>query len=204
MKISKKNIATISLLFPFLVYTFISLRPMPKAEESFNYCIGECICTLDRIGNAVYYLSTGNSNNGFPIEYKKDVQCSQYKITSDTSSIDLIQECLRRGLIKNNDICCPHSRKNFLVVSFPAFKFASIPWAEENKGFMDETSVIPVVIDQPNSHSYSRLWLFIFKLLNHGNSPLTVPVLYSDGSVRTLSKEDAEEIILKYCPIPIE
>ena len=62
-------------------------------------------------------------------------------------------------------------------------------------------------MDRPDSHRESAFLLAMFRLYPwyrySGKLALTSRVLYSDGSIEVLSREDAEKLIAAKSPVPI-
>ena len=120
------------------------------------------------------------------------------EITPDMTVADLIREALRREFLIEKDLCCPHSKRPYLVFPVPA----SVLLQPE-----DPQNRIPIVMDYPDSHMETdfRVKLFMARDSHTGKKyHLTARVLYADGGVGTISMEEAEQLVSKYSPVPIE
>ena len=131
-------------------------------------------------------------------EIWQEVNETPPEITPDMTVADLIREALRREFLIEKDLCCPHSKRPYLVFPVPA----SVLLQPE-----DPQNRIPIVMDYPDSHMETdfRVKLFMARDSNTGKKyHLTARVLYADGGVGTISREEAEQLVSKYSPVPIE
>lgn len=120
------------------------------------------------------------------------------EITPDMTVADLIREALRREFLIEKDLCCPHSKRPYLVFPVPA----SVLLQPE-----DPQHRIPIVMDCPDSHMETDFMVKLFMARDSHTGKkyhLTARVLYADGSVGTISMEEAEQLVSKYSPVPIE
>ena len=65
----------------------------------------------------------------------------------------------------------------------------------------------PVLMDRPGAHMESAKLMMIYRVfsLKKGlSAALSSRVLYSDGSIGVISREEAEKLILEHAPKPIE
>jgi len=137
-----------------------------------------CSTKLDRLGKLLFSCSN----------------CTDYKLKESVSELnsnpmvsDLIQEMVRKGLLDYNDICCSKS-------SHPYYIF---PVSIDSLILNERSNRVPILMDAPDSHRENPLLMGISYLWhwNWGKYACSVRVLYSDGSVADLSKEEAERLI---------
>ena len=66
---------------------------------------------------------------------------------------------------------------------------------------------VPVLMDLPDAHRESAFLMSMFRLYPwyrySGKLALTSRVLYSDWSIETLTREEAEKLIAEKSPVPI-
>lgn len=107
---------------------------------------------------------------------------------------DLIQEALRNGVLNEKDCCCIQNGRPYLVFSVDASVLSPF-----------ENQRIPIIMDYPDSHMEEAFIMRIFRVMNPEAEELslTARVLYSDGCVRVLSKEEAERLMYELSPRPI-
>ena len=152
-----------------------------------NAYTGECIIGLHRLGEAMYNLvnHTDESESAFELRPEHTVS-------------DLIREIVSRGNLPPESVCCRYG-DGLPYLVFP--ELASV-FAKDN-----EAPRVPVLMDRPDSHRESAFLMAMFRLYhwhwNSGKLALTSRVLYSDGSIETLSREDAEKLIAEKSPVPI-
>ena len=131
-------------------------------------------------------------------EVWQEVNETPPEITPDMTVADLIREALRREFITGNDLCCPHSKRPYLVFPVPA----SVLLQPD-----DPQHRIPIVMDCPDSHMETDFMVKLFMARDSYTGKkyhLTARVLYADGSVGTISMEEAEQLVSKYSPVPLE
>ena len=120
------------------------------------------------------------------------------EITQDTTILDLIQEAVRRRDLGSEMLCCPYSKRPYLVFPMPA----SVLLQPE-----DPQHRIPIVMDCPDSHMETDFMVKLFMARDSYTGKkyhLTARVLYADGSVGTISMEEAEKLVSKYSPVSVE
>ena len=122
------------------------------------------------------------------------------EVTPDMTVDDLIREALRQDILDGGPggkyLCCARTGEPYLV--FPAPASALLQDPEPHKR-------IPVVMDPPHAHDESRLLTFICRLF-YGHCAKyisTARVLYADGGSESISCEEAEELVRKYHPEPL-
>ena len=131
-------------------------------------------------------------------EIWQEVNETPPEITPDMTVADLIREALRREFLIEKDLCCPHSKRPYLVFPVPA----SVLLQPE-----DPQHRIPIVMDCPDSHMETDFMVKLFMARDSHTGKkyhLTARVLYADGGVGTISMEEAEQLVSKYSPVPIE
>ena len=147
----------------------------------------DCIVGLNRLGEVMYDL----------VNHPDEAEPA-FKLRPEQSVSDLIGEIVSRGTLPPKDVCCKYGDGlPYLVFSEPASVFL-----EDNEG-----PRVPVLMDRPDSHRESAFLMSMFSLYhwhwNKGKLANTSRVLYSDGSIGTLSREDAEKLIAAKSPVPI-
>ena len=148
---------------------------------------GECTIGLHRLGVFMYDLvnHTDESETAFELR-------PEHTVT------DLIREIVGRGNLPPEDVCCRYGDGlPYLVFPVSASVFL--------KDY--EAPRVPVLIDRPDSHRESEFLMSMFRLYhwhwNKGKLANTSRVLYSDGSIETLTRKDAEKLIAEKSPVPI-
>ena len=122
------------------------------------------------------------------------------EITPDMTVADLIREAVRQGILSEGRngkyLCCPRSGEPYLVFSERASVLLQKPEPHKH---------IPIVIDPPNAHDESRLTMFICRLFHMHSTDyaFTARVLYANGTIGTLTREEAEKLVAERSPMPI-
>lgn len=155
----------------------------------------DCISQLHQIGDCLYYLTHPDK-----MEESLRDKVEPVEITPDMTVDDLIREALRQDILDGGPggkyLCCARTGEPYLV--FPAPASALLQEPEPHKR-------IPVVMDPPHAHDESRLLTFICRLF-YGHCAKyisTARVLYADGGSESISCEEAEELVRKYHPEPL-
>ena len=148
---------------------------------------GDCIVGLNRLGEVMYDL----------VNHPDEAEPA-FKLRPEQSVSDLIREIVNRGTLPPKDVCCKYGDGlPYLVFPEPVSVFL-----KDN-----EEQRVPVLMDRPDSHRESAFLMSMFRLYhwhwNKGKLANTSRVLYSDGSIVTLSREDAEKLIAAKSPVPI-
>ena len=148
---------------------------------------GDCTIALHRLGVFMYDLVNHTDESGTAFELRPE-----HTVT------DLIQEIVNRGNLPPEDVCCRYGDGlPYLVFPEPASVFLKD----------DEAPRVPVLMDRPDSHRESAFLMTMFWLYhwhwNKGKLARTSRVLYSDGSIETLTRKDAEKLIAEKSPVPI-
>ena len=146
-----------------------------------------CIGDLNRLGEFMYDLVN-----------HPDESEPAFELRPEHTVSDLIGEIVNRGTLPPKDVCCKYGDGlPYLVFSEPASVFL-----KDN-----QEQRVPVLMDRPDSHRESAFLMSMFCLYhwhwNKGKLADTSRVLYSDGSIGTLSREDAEKLIAEKSPVPI-
>ena len=154
-----------------------------------------CTATLGgHIGRVLYNMARPDEDP----EFWQGVMEPLPEITPDMTVADLIREALQRKFIPEEELCCPYSKRPYLVFPAPA----SVLLQPENPQHR-----IPIVMDCPDSHMETDFMVKLFMARDSHTGKkyhLTARVLYADGGVGTINMEEAEELVSKYSPVPIE
>jgi len=156
----------------------------------------DCLLNLRHIGEGLYYLTHPDKA---PEKLRGEIK--PVKITPDTTVADLIRKALRQEVLYEGPdgkyLLCARTGEPYLVFSVPASElFPAI----------DPHDRIPIVMDPPAAHDESKSFAFVCRLF-YGHSAKyisTVRVLYADGGIVSISREEAEELVRKYHPEPMD
>ena len=172
---------------------------------------GDCIQQLNFIDEAMLYLVTGDCiNDSYRSLFETDDQEPPFELRSEHTVSDLVREALRRDLLEGKDVCDMRGdRQPYLVFPVPA----SWLWHDYlvKKGIRepskDVPEKVPVLMDPPGAHMESAKLMMIYRVfsLKKGlSAALSSRVLYSDGSIGVISREEAEKLVSDYSPMPLE
>ena len=173
---------------------------------------GDCISQLNFIDEAMYYLVTGDCiNDSYRSRFENNDREPPFEIRPEHTVSDLVREALRRGLLEEKDVCDMRGdRQPYLVFPVPA----SWMWHDYfvKKGLREPSEEdipekVPVLMDPPGAHMESAKLMMIYRIftLKKGlSSALSSRVLYSDGSIGVISREEAEKLVSDLSPEPIE
>lgn len=114
-------------------------------------------------------------------------------ITPDMTVSDVIRAAIRDGEIDGKHLVCARDGRSYLVFPAPA----SVLRLER------EMEHVPIVMDRPDAHEEGAFVTAAFRLIRQ-DAPVTVRVLYSDGILEVVSREDAERLVAAHSPQPIE
>ena len=119
------------------------------------------------------------------------------EITPDMTVADLLREALRQNLLDETGLRCPQSKKPYLVFSEPASVLLQEP---------EPHNRIPIVMDPPDAHDEGKWTMFVCRLLfsRSAEYAFTARVLYADGGIETISREEAEKLVAKRSPVPFK
>ena len=122
-------------------------------------------------------------------------EVERVEITPDMTVADLLREALRQDLLDETGLRCPQSKKPYLVFSEPA----SVLLQEEAPH-----NRIPIVMDPPDAHDEGKWTMFICRLFfsRSAEYAFTARVLYADGGIKILSREEAEKLVAERSPVP--
>lgn len=208
-----KNIALFFLVILLvLVGSCIFLEPYQHRAIHARLYVTDCMGELDHIGLILYYLARPDeepellnasvivvSANGEkvsePWSWRREGDIPP-KITEDTTILDFVQEAVRRGDLGCERLCCPYSKRPYLVFPVPASVLLQ-PYDPQHR--------IPIIMDCPDSHVETDFMVKLFMARDSYTGKkyhLTARVLYADGSVGTISMEEAEQLVSKYSPVP--
>ena len=171
----------------------------------------ECVSQLDKIDEAMYYLVTGDCiNSSYRALFENNNQDPPFEIRPEHTVSDLVREALRRDLLEEKDVCDMRGgRQPYLVFPVPA----SWMWHDYfvKKGIREPAKDVPektpVLMDRPGAHMESAKLMMIYRIftLRTGlSAALSSRVLYSDGSIGVISREEAEKLVSDLSPEPIE
>ena len=210
-----KNIALFFLVILLvLVGSCIFLEPYQHRAIHARLYVTDCMGELCHIGHILYYLARPDEEPKLlnasvivvtadgervsePWSWRREGDIPP-EITQDTTILDLIQEAVRRRDLGSERLCCPYSKRPYLVFPVPA----SVLLQPD-----DPQHRIPIVMDSPDSHVETdfRVKLFMGRDSHTGKKyHLTARVLYADGSVGTISMEEAEKLVAEQHPVPLE
>ena len=175
--------------------TFIDSRYHHDAHRILGNA-SDCMSQLHHIGEGLYYLTHPDKMSE---ELRGEIE--PVKVTPDMTVADLIREALRQEMISRRPhvdyLCCARTGEPFLVFPAPA----SILLQKE-----DPHNRIPIIMDPPDAHDESKSLTFVCQLF-YGfcvKYISTARVLYSDGGIETISREEAEKLVAEQHPVPLE
>ena len=193
-----------------LVWFIGNVAYQHRAMVTYLYT-GDCIQQLDFIDEAMLYLVTGDCINGsYRSRFETDDREPPFEIRPEHTAADLIREALRRDLLEGKDVCDMRGdRQPYLVFPVPASwlwhdYFVKKGIREPSKDVPEKT---PVLMDRPGAHMESAKLMMIYRVfsLKKGlSAALSSRVLYSDGSIGVITREEAEKLILEHAPQPID
>lgn len=114
-------------------------------------------------------------------------------VTPDRMVPDVIRAALRDGELDEKHLCCVRDWRSYLVFPAPA----SVLRLEK------EPEHVPIVMDRPDAHEEGAFVTTAYRLIR-GKDPANVRVLYSDGTLEVVSREEAERLVSALSPRPIE
>ena len=114
-------------------------------------------------------------------------------ITPDMTVSDVIRAAMRDGEIDGKHLVCARDGRSYLVFPAPA----SVLRLER------EMEHVPIVMDRPDAHEESAFVTATFRLLRKSD-PVNARVLYADGILEVVNREDAEQLLAAHSPVPIE
>ena len=145
----------------------------------------DCIVSLNRLGEVMYDL----------VNHPDEAEPA-FKLRPEHTVSDLIREIVNRGTLPPKDVCCKYGDGlPYLVFSEPASVLLQEP--EPHKR-------IPIVMDPPDAHNEGKWTMFICRLFfsRSAEYAFTARVLYADGGIRILSREEAEKLVAEHSPVP--
>ena len=113
--------------------------------------------------------------------------------TPDRTVSDVIRAALRDKELDKKYLCCARDGRSYLVFPAPA----SVLRLEK------EMEHVPIVMDRPDAHREGAFVTTAYRLIR-GKDPANVRVLYSDGLLEVVSREEAERLVSALSPRPIE
>jgi len=194
--ILKRGCFTLLVIVTLLIGSCSVLSIFEEDAYKLKWRASECISNLSQIGKGLHYGLTHPDD--LPESMPRDAK--MIEITPDMMVADLLQEVLRRGILDPGQngkyLRCAQSGDPFLVLPVPASAL-----------FLDSRDRIPIAMDPPDAHHVdNKLLMTIYRLLypHCAEYALTARVLYSDGSVGVISREEAEKLVMEQSPVPIE
>ena len=115
------------------------------------------------------------------------------EITPDMTVPDVIRAAIRDREIDGKHLVCARDGRSYLVFPAPA----SVLRLER------EMEHVPIVMDRPDAHEESAFVTAAFRLLRK-EDPVNARVLYADGILEVVSREEAERLVAAHSPQPIE
>ena len=115
------------------------------------------------------------------------------EITPDMTVSDVIRAAMRDREIDEKHLVCARDGRSYLVFPAPA----SVLRLER------EMEHVPIVMDRPDAHEEGAFVTAAFRLLRQ-DEPMTVRVLYADGILEVVSREEADRLVAAHSPQPIE
>ena len=191
-----KNVLLILLVF-LLGFVGGCLFIEPYQHHAFHAHLYATRCTATlggHIGEILHCMARPDEEP----EIWQEVNETPPEITPDMTVADLIREALRREFLIEKDLCCPHSKRPYLVFPVPA----SVLLQPD-----DPQHRIPIIMDCPDSHMETDFMVKLFMARDSYTGKkyhLTARVLYADGGVGTISMEEAEQLVSEYSPVPFE
>jgi hypothetical protein len=176
--------------------TFIDSRYHHDADRAWANAL-DCAGQLHKIGEGLYYLTQPDK---MPESLRSKVETG-LKVTPDMTVADLIREGVQRGFLNDSldgkYLRCARTGEPYLVLPVPA----SVLFLD-----CDPQNRIPIVMDPPHAHDESKSLTFVCRLFFGHSSKFisTARVLYADGGVVTISREEAEKLVAEQSPVPLE
>ena len=147
---------------------------------------GDCIVGLNRLGEVMYDL----------VNHPDEAEPA-FKLRPEQSVSDLIGEIVSRGTLPPEDVCCKYGDGlPYLVFSEPASVLLT-KYGPHNQ--------VPILMDPPHAHDESKLTMFVCRLFHMHSTDyaFTARVLYANGTIGTLTREEAEKLVAERSPVPI-
>ena len=210
-----KNVALFLLVILLvLIGGCIFLEPYQHHAIHARLYVTDCMGELCHIGHILYYLARPDEEPKLlnasvivvtadgervsePWSWRREGDIPP-EITQDTTILDLIQEAVRRRDLGSERLCCSYSKRPYLVFPVPASVLLQ-PYDPQHR--------IPIIMDCPDSHVETDFMVKLFMARDSYTGKkyhLTARVLYADGGVGTISMEEAEQLVSKYSPVPLE
>ena len=114
-------------------------------------------------------------------------------VTPDRTVADVIRAALRDGELDGKNLCCARDGRSYLVFPAPASVLRLEPEPER----------VPIVMDRPDAHQEGAFVTTAYRVFRD-NDPANVRVLYSDGTLEVVSREEADRLVAAHSPQPIE
>ena len=149
-----------------------------------------CQSRLRQIGIGLGYLAHPDK---IPENLRGKVE--PVEIMPDMTVADLIREVLRQEILDERFFRCPQSKEPYLVFPVPASALLE----------PDPQNRIPIVMDLPHAHDEGKWTMFVCRLFVRRSAEyaFTARVLYADGGIETISREEAEKLVTEKHPVPM-
>ena len=165
-----KNIALFFLVILLvLVGSCIFLEPYQHRAIHARLYVTDCMGELCHLGHILYYLARPDEEPVLlnasvivvtadgervsePWSWRREGDIPP-EITQDTTILDLIQEAVRRRDLGSERLCCPYSKRPYLVFPVPASVLLQ-PYDPQHR--------IPIIMDCPDSHVETDFMVKLF------------------------------------------
>ena len=194
--ILKKGCLTLLVIFVALVACdmFLTSSKYHRDAEKIHVNAMRCSTRLKEISESLDCLIYPDKMS----ESMRD-EVETVEITPDMTVADLIREAVRQGIPSEGRngkyLCCPRSGEPYLVFSEPASVLLT-KYGPHNQ--------VPILMDPPDAHDESNLTMFVCRLFHMHSTDyaFTARVLYANGTIGTLTREEAEKLVAERSPVP--
>ena len=196
--ILKKGCLTLLIIFGTLVGCSLILdSTYHRDADRIRARALHCVSQLRQISIGLDYLTHPDR---IPEKLRDEIE--PVEITPDMTVADLIREAVRQDILDGGPngkylFCCSQTEEPYLV--FPVSASVLLQEPEPHKR-------IPIIMDPPRGHDESKsLTLACQLFFDHSAKYIsTVRVLYADGGIETICREDAEKLVRELSPAPLE
>ena len=195
--ILKKGCLTLLIIFVALIACdmFLTSSKYHREARLVHANAMRCSTQLKEISESLDCLI---SPDKMPESLRNEVETVE--ITPDMTVADLIREAVRQGILSEGRngayLRCPRSGEPYLVFSEPASVLLT-KYGPHNQ--------VPILMDPPHAHDESKLTMFVCRLFHMHSTDyaFTARVLYANGTIGTLTREEAEKLVAERSPVPI-
>ena len=191
--ILKKGCLTLLIIFGTLVGCDIFLDSMYHRDaDRIRARALHCVSQLRQISIGLDYLTHPDR---IPEKLRDKVE--PVEITPDMTIPDLLREAAHGGKLDEKCLHCPANGAPYHVFSEPASVLLQEPEPHKH---------IPIVMDPPHAHDEGKWTMFICRLFfsRSAEYAFTARVLYADGGIEILSREEAEKLVAERSPVPFK